>query len=90
MIARAIVAYDLPRATIDLSFDFVNLCTAVDSEFDQYLAFILINERDFFHHDVRFGHINHGHCESYIAINVAVEFLIHYARLYGAWQNLIL
>ena len=90
MIARAIVAYDLPRATIDLCFDFVNLSAAIYGEFDQNLAFVFIDEGKTLHHDVRFGHINHGHGESYVAINVAVEFLIHYARLYGAWQNLIL
>ena len=72
MIARAIVAYDLPRATIDLCFDFVNLSAAINREFDQDLAFVSIDEGKTLHHDVRFGHINHGHGESYVAINVAV------------------
>ena len=89
MIARAIVAYDLPRATIDLCFDFVNLSAAIYGEFDQNLAFVFIDEGKTLHHDVRFGHINHGHGESYVAINVPIELFIRLSTLYRAWQNLI-
>ena len=89
MITVALSRQDLSVGAVDCIGDFSHVDATIKFKF--YLQVVFAFNFDFLdglHEDVRLGHIDHGHCQAYIAIYQTIVAVIEALLLYRVRQDM--